>query len=107
MHMGVRMWAHAFVHVSCTFASTAAAAAATAASLCMCIACCYLRRYVEQAFFQRWYRELDATSRERLDRVVKAGQLVFVNGGWYIYSPLPATPLNANHEGNIPLHLQA
>jgi len=92
--------------LSCTFASTAAAAAATDASLCICIACCYLRRYVEQAFFQRWYREQDATSRERLDRVVKAGQLVFVNGGWYIYLP-PSNSPNANHEGDIPLHPQA
>lgn len=39
--------------------------------------------YVEQAFFQRWYREQDEAHRAILQKVVDAGQLVFVNGGWY------------------------
>ena len=41
--------------------------------------------YVEQAFFQRWYRELDATQRSLVKKLVASGQLTFVNGGWCMH----------------------
>ena len=41
--------------------------------------------YVEQAFFQRWYRELDAMQRANVKKLVANGQLTFVNGGWCMH----------------------
>lgn len=41
--------------------------------------------YVEQAFFQRWYRELDASERANVKKLVANGQLTFVNGGWCMH----------------------
>ena len=41
--------------------------------------------YVEQAFFQRWWREQDSASRELTRKQVANGQLVFVNGGWCMH----------------------
>ena len=41
--------------------------------------------YVEQAFFQRWWRELSAERRVATQQLVKAGQLNFVNGGWCMH----------------------
>lgn len=41
--------------------------------------------YVEQAFFQRWYRELDAAGIAQVKKVVASGQLTFVNGGWCMH----------------------
>lgn len=41
--------------------------------------------YVEQAFFQRYWREADASLQERIKAVVKSGQLEFLNGGWAMH----------------------
>ena len=41
--------------------------------------------YVEQAFFQRWWREQDDTMRATCRDLVKRGQLTFVNGGWCMH----------------------
>lgn len=38
--------------------------------------------YVEQAFFQRWWREQPADVQATVKTLVKNGQLEFVNGGW-------------------------
>ena len=38
--------------------------------------------YVEQAFFQRWWREQDASMQARVRALVDRKQLVFVEGGW-------------------------
>ena len=38
--------------------------------------------YVEQAFFQRWWREQDEATRTITRTLVTNGQLSFVNGGW-------------------------
>ena len=41
--------------------------------------------YVEQAFFQRWWREQNNQTRDTTRALVKAGQLTFVNGGWCMH----------------------
>ncbi|KAJ7526059.1 hypothetical protein O6H91_17G079900 [Diphasiastrum complanatum] len=41
--------------------------------------------YVEQAFFQRWWREQSKHKRKIVKRLVKAGQLEFINGGWCMH----------------------
>jgi alpha-mannosidase len=41
--------------------------------------------YVEQAFFQRWWRELSKDQRTATVKLVKEGQLNFVNGGWCMH----------------------
>jgi alpha-mannosidase len=41
--------------------------------------------YVEQAFFQRWWREQGDEKRALAQRLVKSGQLEFVNGGWCMH----------------------
>lgn len=41
--------------------------------------------YVEQAFFQRWWREQSEASRELTRSQVRNGQLNFVNGGWCMH----------------------
>jgi alpha-mannosidase len=41
--------------------------------------------YVEQAFFQRWWREQGADQRALAQKLVKAKQLEFVNGGWCMH----------------------
>jgi len=41
--------------------------------------------YVEQAFFQRWWREQDEPMRAVCRTLVKNGQLTFVNGGWCMH----------------------
>ena len=41
--------------------------------------------YVEQAFVQRWWREQNDTQRALAQRLVAAGQLEFVNGGWAMH----------------------
>ena len=41
--------------------------------------------YVEQAFFQRWWREQNDTQRALAQKLVAAGQLEFVNGGWCMH----------------------
>jgi len=46
--------------------------------------------YVEQAFFQRWWRDADEEDREICRNLVKNGQLVFTNGGWCMHDE--ATP---------------
>ena len=38
--------------------------------------------YVEQAFFQRWWREQDEVTRAATRKLVADGQLSFANGGW-------------------------
>jgi hypothetical protein len=38
--------------------------------------------YVEQAFFQRWWRELPADRRALTRKLVAEGRLEFTNGGW-------------------------
>ena len=41
--------------------------------------------YVEQAFFMRWWRELDPARRAATKKLVASGQLQFVNGGWCMH----------------------
>lgn len=41
--------------------------------------------YVEQAFFQRWWREQDDATRSKTQELVKNNQLTFVNGGWCMH----------------------
>ena len=41
--------------------------------------------YVEQAFFQRWWREQNDTQRQLAQRLVADKQLEFVNGGWCMH----------------------
>lgn len=38
--------------------------------------------YVEQAYYQRWWRESSEKDQARMQAVVANGQLEFVNGGW-------------------------
>ena len=41
--------------------------------------------YVEQAFFQRWWRELSPARQAATKALVAGGQLNFVNGGWCMH----------------------
>ena len=41
--------------------------------------------YVEQAFFQRWYRDQDSETQAEVKALVASGQLDFVNGGWCMH----------------------
>merc|ERR1719201_785004 len=41
--------------------------------------------YVEQAFFQRWWREQNDAMRNVTRALVHSGQLTFVNGGWCMH----------------------
>jgi len=41
--------------------------------------------YVEQAFFQRWWREQDSDMQTTVKGLVANGQLAFVNGGWCMH----------------------
>merc|ERR1719162_2832223 len=41
--------------------------------------------YVEQAFFQRWWRQQSDAIRNLTRRLVKSGQLSFTNGGWCMH----------------------
>ena len=41
--------------------------------------------YVEQAFFQRWWHAQSKERRNVTRRVVKSGQLEFINGGWCMH----------------------
>jgi len=46
--------------------------------------------YVEQAFFQRWWRQQTPAKREITRKLVANGQLAMVNGGWVMHCE--ATP---------------
>lgn len=41
--------------------------------------------YVEQAFFQRWWKEQGPKRRAFVHRLVQSGQLEFINGGWCMH----------------------
>ncbi|KAL5557535.1 hypothetical protein UlMin_039771 [Ulmus minor] len=41
--------------------------------------------YVEMAFFQRWWNEQSSEKQEQVKKLVDAGQLEFVNGGWCMH----------------------
>ena len=41
--------------------------------------------YVEQAFFQRWWRLQNDTQRQQVRGLVSSGQLEFLNGGWCMH----------------------
>ena len=41
--------------------------------------------YVEQAYFQRWWREQNEDVRSQVRALVKSGQLEFINGGWCMH----------------------
>ncbi|KAG9442660.1 hypothetical protein H6P81_018514 [Aristolochia fimbriata] len=41
--------------------------------------------YVEQAFFQRWWREQSPETQMKVRKLVDAGQLELVNGGWCMH----------------------
>ncbi|GAB2282845.1 hypothetical protein Dimus_017381 [Dionaea muscipula] len=41
--------------------------------------------FAEQAFFQRWWVSQDENIREEVRKLVDAGQLEFVNGGWSMH----------------------
>jgi len=46
--------------------------------------------YVEQAFFQRFWREANDYDKQRVTQLVKSGQLEFVNGGWCMHDEAAA-----------------
>eukprot|EP01012_Entosiphon_sulcatum_P033578 TRINITY_DN4250_c0_g1_i1.p1 TRINITY_DN4250_c0_g1~~TRINITY_DN4250_c0_g1_i1.p1 ORF type:complete len:989 (-),score=171.07 TRINITY_DN4250_c0_g1_i1:1004-3946(-) len=46
--------------------------------------------YVEQAFFQRWWREQDSEIQDQVQGLVASGQLVFINGGWCMHDEAAA-----------------
>jgi alpha-mannosidase len=46
--------------------------------------------YVEQAFFQRWWREQSADTQRLTRQLVANGQLNFVNGGWCMHDEAAA-----------------
>ncbi len=46
--------------------------------------------YIEQAFFMRWWRQLDAPTRARVKKLVASGQLAFANGGWCMHDEAAA-----------------
>jgi alpha-mannosidase len=46
--------------------------------------------YVEQAFFQRWWRELPAERRDLTRKLVAEGRLEFTNGGWCMHDEAAA-----------------
>ena len=46
--------------------------------------------YVEQAFFQRWWAELDSATREATRRLVRQKRLEFTNGGWCMHDEAAA-----------------
>eukprot|EP00250_Pteridium_aquilinum_P013927 c21663_g1_i1 orf=147-3290(+) len=41
--------------------------------------------YVEQAFFQRWWRQQTSLTKKAVKRLVDRGQLEFINGGWCMH----------------------
>lgn len=41
--------------------------------------------YVEQAFFQRWWRDQSEAIQETVKRLVSSGQLELINGGWCMH----------------------
>ncbi|XP_077246592.1 alpha-mannosidase-like isoform X2 [Tasmannia lanceolata] len=41
--------------------------------------------FVEQAFFQRWWREQNVKTQEEVRKLVDSGQLEFINGGWCMH----------------------
>ena len=41
--------------------------------------------YVEQAFFQRWWRQQTAVTQNFVRTLVSNGQLEFINGGWCMH----------------------
>ncbi|MCO5552789.1 hypothetical protein L7F22_006306 [Adiantum nelumboides] len=41
--------------------------------------------YVEQAFFQRWWRQQTSTIKKAVRKLVDGGQLEFINGGWCMH----------------------
>jgi hypothetical protein len=41
--------------------------------------------YVEQAFFQRWWREQDSNMQMMVKKVLERGQLEWANGGWCMH----------------------
>ncbi len=43
--------------------------------------------YVEQAFYQRWWREADPAQQALMQQLFASGQLEFANGGWCMYVP--------------------
>ncbi|KAL2629535.1 hypothetical protein R1flu_014221 [Riccia fluitans] len=41
--------------------------------------------YVEQAFFQRWWRVQTKQMQKKVKKLVESGQLEFINGGWCMH----------------------
>ena len=41
--------------------------------------------YVEMGFFYRWWNQQDDLTKSQFRRLVKTGQLEFVNGGWCMH----------------------
>ncbi|XP_077246588.1 alpha-mannosidase-like [Tasmannia lanceolata] len=46
--------------------------------------------FVEQAFFQRWWREQNLETQEEVRKLVDSGQLEFINGGWCMHDEATA-----------------
>jgi alpha-mannosidase len=46
--------------------------------------------YAEMAFFARWFYEQSGTRQESVRRLVKSGQLEFINGGWCMHDEAAA-----------------
>ena len=50
----------------------------------------YRRRYVEMAFFERWWAEQTPTMREAVRGLVSEGRLAFANAGWCMHDEAAA-----------------
>ena len=46
--------------------------------------------YVEQAFFQRWWRQQNDAMKADVHKLVSNGQLEFINGGWCMHDEAAA-----------------
>ena len=46
--------------------------------------------YIEQGFFQGWWREQDADTQAKWRKYVKNGQVEFANGGWCMHDEAAA-----------------
>ena len=57
--------------------------------------------YIEQAFFQRFYRELSDERKKIVQRLVKNKQLTFANGGWCMHDE--AAPFGMHGQHSKPL----
>lgn len=67
--------------------------------------------YVEQAFFQRWWREQTPAMQATVAGLVKSGQLELINGAWSMHgeqdSPLASATVARTVDALATLHAEA